>query len=98
QAHQDRRELHRRHLALHHLPHEVDHLVVEDLALVAQAVDRFVGREHRGGPQREMKFLSKAWPCSVNMDSGWNCTPSTGSEAWRTPMISPSSVHAVTSS
>ena len=27
---------------------------------------------------------------------GWNCTP-TSSVRWRTPMISPSSVHAVTS-
>jgi hypothetical protein len=25
------------------------------------------------------------------MDSGWNCTPSSGSPRWRTPMISPSS-------
>ena len=24
------------------------------------------------------KFFSIAWPCSVRIDSGWNCTPSTG--------------------
>src|SRR5688572_4646905 len=41
------------------------------------------------------KFFSIAWPCSVRMDSGWNCTPWIGSSLWRTPMISPSSVHAV---
>ena len=40
-----------------------------------------------------------ACPCSVRMLSGWNCKPSTrrccGMPLWRTPMISPSSVHAV---
>ena len=43
------------------------------------------------------KFFSSAWPCSVSTDSGWNCTPSTASVLWRTPMISPSSVQAVIS-
>ena len=43
------------------------------------------------------KFSSSAWPCSDRIDSGWNCTPSIGSVLWRTPMISPSSVHADTS-
>ena len=42
------------------------------------------------------KLDSRAWPCSLRMLSGWNCTPSTSSVAWRTPMISPSSVQAVT--
>jgi hypothetical protein len=37
------------------------------------------------------------------MDSGWNCTPSSGvavpaSSRWRTPMISPSSLRDVISS
>ena len=45
------------------------------------------------------KFFSIAWPCSVRMLSGWNCTPSMrcakGRWVWRTPMISPSSVQAV---
>ena len=38
-----------------------------------------------------------AWPCSLRIDSGWNCTPSIASPRWRKPMISPSSVCAVTS-
>ena len=42
------------------------------------------------------KFLSIWCPCSVRIASGWNCTPSTGSVLWRTPMISPSSDSAVT--
>ncbi len=51
---------------------------------------------------RSRKFFNKACPCSVRIDSGWNCTPSTGCSRWRRPMISstePSSfsVHAVTS-
>ena len=44
------------------------------------------------------KFRSIAWPYSVRMDSGWNCTPSMSSSRWRTPMISPSSVQAVVAS
>ena len=43
-----------------------------------------------------------AWPCSVRIDSGWNCTPSMRTSCakpvWRTPMISPSSVQAVSAS
>src|SRR3546814_8040487 len=51
---------------------------------------------------RSRKFFNSACPCSVRVDSGWNCTPSTGCSRWRRPMISstePSSfsVHAVTS-
>ena len=30
-------------------------------------------------------------PGSVRIDSGWNCTPSTGSSRWRRPITSPSS-------
>ena len=44
------------------------------------------------------KFASSRLPCSVRIASGWNCTPNTGSSRWRTPMISPSSVVAVTAS
>jgi hypothetical protein len=46
QAHQNRGQLHLGDLALHHLAHEVHHLVVEDLALVAEAVDRLLCGEH----------------------------------------------------
>src|SRR5438128_76836 len=44
------------------------------------------------------KLPSSRFPSTVRMDSGWNCTPSTGQWRCRTPMISPSSAHAVTSS
>ena len=44
------------------------------------------------------KLANSACPCSVRIDSGWNCTPSTASCLWRTPMISLSSwLQAVTS-
>ena len=51
--------------------------------------------------QRELsrKFLSRSRPSgSVSTDSGWNCTPSTGSVRCRTPITSPSSARADTSS
>jgi len=43
------------------------------------------------------KFFKIVRPFSVRMLSGWNCTPQMGSVLCRTPMISPSSVSAVTS-
>ena len=49
------------------------------------------------GPGRG-RCRSRSWPCSVRIDSGWNCTPSTSSSRWRRPMTTPSSVRAVTSS
>ncbi|OLT03438.1 hypothetical protein BJF90_25235 [Pseudonocardia sp. CNS-004] len=33
----------------------------------------------------------------MSTDSGWNCTPTTGSSRWRTAMITPPSVRPVTS-
>src|SRR2546422_535707 len=44
------------------------------------------------------KFAKRALPLRVMIDSGWNCTPSTGIVRCRRPIIRPSSVHAVTSS
>lgn len=41
------------------------------------------------------KLRRRFFPSEVRMDSGWNCTPYTGSSLWARPMISPSSVHAV---
>ncbi len=84
---------HRRHLAAHDLPHQRQHLVVKNLAMFNDARQRFL-RLHQRFSSR--KFFSIWWPCSVRIDSGWNCTPSTASVLWRTPMISPSSVQAVT--
>ena len=37
-------------------------------------------------PHRPRKFASSAWPCSVAMISGWNCTPWIGSSRWRKPI------------
>ena len=48
-------------------------------------------------PQRARKLRSRSWPQPVRMLSGWNCTPSTSCSRWRTPMIVPSAVVAVTS-
>jgi hypothetical protein len=45
-----------------------------------------------------MKFAIRRSPSGVSTLSGWNCTPSSGSVLWRTPMISPRSVCAVSSS
>ena len=44
-----------------------------------------------------MKLREQLLAAVVRNDSGWNCTPSTGSVLWRTAMISPSAVLAVTS-
>ena len=44
------------------------------------------------------KLSAIAPPVGVSTDSGWNCTPSMRSVRWRTPMTSPSSVRAVTTS
>src|SRR5262249_38489786 len=49
-------------------------------------------------PARSRKLPSSSWPCSVAIDSGWNCTPCTGRVRCWKPMISPSSVQAVISS
>ena len=41
--------------------------------------------------------LRRIWcPSGVKIDSGWNCTPSTACSLWRTPIITPRSVQAVT--
>ena len=42
------------------------------------------------------QVLSMSWPLAVRTLSGWNWTPSTSSWRWRTPMIVPSAVVAVT--
>ena len=43
------------------------------------------------------KFSSSRRPCSLPIDSGWNCTPHSGRSRWRTPMTTPSSVQAIAS-
>ena len=39
-----------------------------------------------------------SWPYCEAIDSGWNCTPCIGKLLWDNPIITPSSVSAVTSS
>src|SRR5215510_14627237 len=43
------------------------------------------------------KLVSSRFPCSVMIDSGWNCTPSIGYCLCRRPIIRPSDVVADTS-
>ena len=52
---------------------------------------------HLAAPTRT-KLRSRSLPTSVRMLSGWNWTPSTTNSRCRTPMSTPSSVHAVRSS
>ena len=85
-----------RHLSAHDLAHQVEHLVVKNLAVLDGPRQRFLCRDAHAA-SRCRKFLRSACPCSVRKDSGWNCTPSTARLRWRTPMISPSSDSAVTS-
>jgi hypothetical protein len=77
----------------HDLPHQVQHFVVEDFAVFDGALERFLGVIISCLSGNFQQFVAG----SVRIDSGWNCTPSTFSSRWRTPMISPSSVQAVTS-
>ena len=58
-----------------------------------RAVEPGPAQRDRATPR---KLASRSWPPVVRMDSGWNCTPSTGSSRWRKPMTVPSAVSAVT--
>jgi hypothetical protein len=49
QAGEDGGGHHRRHLPLHDLPHQVQHLVVKDLAVFDAARQRFLRRDGHGG-------------------------------------------------
>jgi hypothetical protein len=49
QAREDRRGHHRRDLARHDLPHQRQHLVVEDLAVVDGALQGLLRRDGHGG-------------------------------------------------
>ncbi len=88
----ERRDHDRRRFAAHDPAHQREHLVVEDLPVLDRALQGFLhGDGHvvlwRGLGQAmasaatdagmARKFRSSAWPCSVRMASGWNCTPST---------------------
>jgi hypothetical protein len=96
QAHDEAGDLRLRELAAHDLAHDVQHLVVEHLAVLDGALDGFGDGDLLHDFVPSMKFCSISCPCSVSSASGWNCTPSTGKLRWRRPMISPSSDWAVT--
>ena len=51
---------------------------------VAEEVDRIASRQEV--PHERLA------PCSDRIDSGWNCTPSSGRSTWRTPITTPSSL------
>src|SRR5690349_24429263 len=95
QADDESRDLRRAQFTAHDLPHDVQHLVVEHLAMFHGSLDRFGDRDLLHGCAPSMKFCSIRWPCSVRSASGWNWTPSSANSWWRTPMISPSSASAV---
>ena len=55
------------------------------------------GRDLEHYADRARKLASSALPEPVRIDSGWNCTPSTGSVRCRTPITTSSSHQAVRS-
>ena len=64
-----------------------------------RAEDRREGERrfaHDARPRRRSQLPRSLLPSVVRMLSGWNCTPSTSSVRCRSPMISPSRVHALT--
>ena len=70
-----------------------------EIAALQQLLEGLTGSLHRGAVGQVFRKLPiKTGPSGVSTLSGWNCTPSIGSDLWRTPMISPSAVRAVTSS
>src|SRR5262249_39192050 len=90
-------DLRRRRLSVHDAPEDRGDL------LGGEGPPQEEPRQRRRYFHSPMKFLSSALPAGVMIDSGWNCTPSTGvgvpaQRRARTPMISSSQVLAVTSS
>ena len=65
---------------------------------VAVPVERGRAPRPRSTPISAGSCRPSRHPLGVSTDSGWNCTPSTRSVRWRTPMTSSSSVRAVTTS
>ena len=66
---------------------------------VANDPDTSSSRDASPSPAWRRKFASRCGPCGVSTDSGWNWTPSSGSETCRMPMITRStSLMAVTRS
>ena len=75
--------------------HRVDRgsgLDAGQVAALHGALDRFA--QHQALTSRKLR--SSVCPSGVRMDSGWNCTPKTGSVRWRSAMTMPSRVRALT--
>src|SRR5581483_8489887 len=78
-------------LARHDRVHHRARLRAVERASVEEKCERFLDHRLR-------KLRQSSGPSGVRTLSGWNCTPSTGSERCRTAITSPSSVVAETSS
>src|SRR6266511_2182411 len=72
-----------RRLAAHDLAHHLARLGTGEVVAVQQSRNRLLDHAVR-------KLRSRSRPCGVSTDSGWNCTPSTGSSRWRTAITSSS--------
>ena len=83
QPDQERRRLGLGGVALHHLAQHARRLVGVQILTAGHPVDRV--REYGIAHARKLRSICLPW--GVSTDSGWNCTPSIGSSAWRTPMI-----------
>src|SRR5581483_3421607 len=86
-------DLRLRRLPTHDLVHRVARLLTRQALAVQQPRAELLA--HRF-PSRKLR--ASAGPSGVSTDSGWNCTPTTGSSRWRTAITSPSSAYAVGSS
>src|SRR5262249_24734147 len=91
-------DLSRGGVAAQHGLHDRYHLGFAQIAARDQALDGGL-RRHRGAAararRRARKLPRSALPCSVRIDSGWDCTPSTKPLRWPTPLIAPSAVQAL---
>src|SRR5436305_14807374 len=84
------RDLRLRRLAQHDLLHRLTRLRAGEIVPVEYARHQVLDQKT---PSRKLR--ASAGPSGVSTDSGWNCTPTTGSERWRTAITSPSSAYAV---
>src|SRR5262249_39669681 len=103
QGNEEARDLGRARPPAEDLVDRGSHLRAVEIPALDPPGDRVAERHERTAPpggegRRARKFARIRFPSSVRIDSGWNCTPSTKSVRWRTPMISSSAVHADRSS
>ena len=93
QGDEQRADLRRRGLAVHDAPDRRGHLVGASRSCRAQARAMAAARSISVSSR---KLRNRRLPSTVRIDSGWNCTPHTGSVVCASAMISPSAVRAVT--